>query len=76
MISLYCFACTKRLHHVAESAINSDSGNFHSVYQTQQLYKSCQQEWWFIVWLDGQHTHHLQQRIRLFDFLPDLRLIG
>ena len=34
MISLSCFACTKGLHHVVESAINSDSGDFQSVYQT------------------------------------------
>ena len=30
MISLSCFACTKGLHRVVESAIDSDSGNFHS----------------------------------------------
>ena len=75
MISPSCFACMEGLHRVVGSAINSDSGNFHSVYQTQQFHKSCQKEWWFIVWLDGQHTHHLRQRIRLFDFLRDLRLI-
>ena len=27
MISLSCFACTKGLHYVVESAINSDSGD-------------------------------------------------
>ena len=30
MISLSCFACTKGLQCVLESAINSDSGDFHS----------------------------------------------
>ena len=29
MISLSCFACTKGLQRVVESAINSDSGDFH-----------------------------------------------
>ena len=31
MISLSCFAYMKGLHRVVESAINCDSGNFHSV---------------------------------------------
>ena len=30
MISLSCFACTKGLHRVVKSAINHDTGNFHS----------------------------------------------
>ena len=68
MMSLSCFVCTKGLHHVVESAINSDSGNFHSVYQTQQFHKSCQQDWWFIVSLDGQDMHHLQRILNYLTF--------
>ena len=30
MISLSCFACMNGLHRVVKSAINSDSGDFHS----------------------------------------------
>ena len=35
MIPLSCCACMNELHRVEESAINSDSGDFRSVYQTQ-----------------------------------------
>ena len=37
MISLSCFACMKGLHRIVESAINSCSSVFHSVYQTQSF---------------------------------------
>ena len=36
MISLSCFACTKGLHRVVESAVNRDTGNFHSACQGWQ----------------------------------------